>query len=297
MADEKAAEVDETQCRLLTQPTWCKKTLTHTHQQLFTCVCKLKTVWSLSVCLSVYLSHCQPVWLPDCAKLFRILRAGEWSSLCVRASFWVASIPAAAAAVASNLWFMFAPFFPLPPAAFYFAFFSLLAHFGFLARHSGRSSLWPGNVHVSHLCRPHSASFTLWRHVASQSTTQKYLRNNYWFTPAVSLSALPLSLSVLLPIFSNCASNCFAHSLHSQAEIRIHFLPIYSLSPSFCTPPSIAEVNLFEWTKALEGEHTHFTYAHTHSDRNAAKAEQTENTQRQLQKCLVLWNRFCKSLP
>lgn len=50
-------------------------------------------------------------------------------------------------------------------------------------------------------------------------------------------SSPPLSLSLyLLPLFSNCASNCFAHSLHSQAEIRIHFLPIYSLCPSFCTP-------------------------------------------------------------
>lgn len=64
MADEKAAEVDETQCRLLTQPTCCKKTLTHTHthQQLFTCVCKLKTVWSLFVCLSI----CHTVSLSDC---------------------------------------------------------------------------------------------------------------------------------------------------------------------------------------------------------------------------------------
>lgn len=240
MADEKAAEVDETQCRLLTQPTCCKKTHTHTHQQLFTCVCKLKTVWSLSVCLSVYLSHCQPVWLPDCAKLFRILRAGEWSSLCVRASFWVASIPAAAAAaVASNLWFMFAPFFPLPPAAFCFAFFSLLAHFGFLARHSGRSSLWPGNVHVSHLCRPHSASFTLWRHVASQSTTQKYLRNNYWFTPAVSPSYLPLP-SPSHSTFSLFSLTVLQIVLHILCIFKQKFVFIFyqfTHSPPHSAPP------------------------------------------------------------
>lgn len=39
-----------------------KDTHTHTQTQLLTCVCKLKTVWSLSVCLSI----CHTVSLSDC---------------------------------------------------------------------------------------------------------------------------------------------------------------------------------------------------------------------------------------
>lgn len=220
-----------------------RDTHTHTHRHSSLPV---SVNWKLfGLCLFVCLSICHTVSLSDCQTVpnYSAFLEPENGRVCVCASFWVASIPAAAAAVASNLWFMFAPFFPLPPAAFCFAFcfafFSLLAHFGFLARHSGRSSLWPGNVHVSHLCRPHSASFTLWRHVASQSTTQKYLRNNYWFTPAVSLSALPLP-SPSHSTFSLFSLTVLQIVLHILCIFKQKFVFIFyqfTHSPPHSAPP------------------------------------------------------------
>lgn len=220
--------------------TYVQKTLTHTHRHSSLPV---SVNWKLfGLCLFVCLSICHTVSLSDCQTVpnYSAFLEPENGRLCVCASFWVASIPAAAAAVASNLWFMFAPFFPLPPpAAFYFAFFLSACAF----RLSGAAQWAVIAVTWKRACVTfvssslrllHSLNVTSRRSQRLKSTCATIIDLPLQFRLLLIPSALPLST------FSLYSPTVLQIVLHILCIVKRKFVFIFYQftfhSLSYCTP-------------------------------------------------------------